>query len=59
MKIVKKLLLFFFGTLFLFIIAGVALTYFYKDEIVAKVKTDINKNFNAVVDFGHVDLSLI
>ncbi len=59
MKFIKWL---FFTILFLVILliaGGFVLSYFYKDEIVAKVKTDINKNFDATIDFGDVDLSFL
>ena len=59
MKIVKRLFFFLFGLLFLLIAGGFLLTWMYKDEIIAKVKEDINKNVNGVVDFGEVNLSII
>lgn len=59
MKFIKKLFLFLFALLFLLIIGGVGLTYLYQDEIVDRVKTDMNKNFNATVDFSSVDLSIL
>ncbi len=40
------------------ILAAVAIPYFFKDQIVEKVKQDINKNINAKVDFKDVSLSL-
>ena len=47
------------GVLLLFlIIAAVAIPYFFKERIVEAVKTDINKNINAKVDFSDVSLSL-
>lgn len=57
MKAIKRLFLTVFAILFLLVIGGVILGYFYKDEIVARVKSDINKNFDAEIDFGSVDLS--
>ena len=42
----------------LLIIAMVAIPYFFKDQIVDYVKTDINKSLNATVDFQDVSLSL-
>ena len=59
MKFLKWL---FFTILFLIVLliaGGFVLSYFYKDEIVAKVKSDINKNFDATIDFGDVDLSFL
>ncbi len=58
-KAIKRIFFFLFGILFLLIVGGIALSYIYKDEIAAKVKSDINKNFNAVIDYGSVDLSII
>lgn len=42
----------------LVIIALIAIPYIYKDEIETYVKTDINKNFNAVIDYESLSLSL-
>lgn len=50
-----KILIFLFLVL---IIAAVAIPYFYKDEIVENVKSEINKNLDATVDFEDVSLSL-
>ena len=36
-----------------------AIPYFFKDKIVEKVKTEINKNINAKVDFSNVDISFM
>lgn len=48
-----------FGILFLLlIVAAIAIPYFFKDQIVAAVKEDINKSLNAKVDFADVNLSL-
>jgi len=43
----------------LVLIALIAIPYFYKDEIASYIKEDINKNFNAVVDYKDVSLSLL
>lgn len=37
----------------------IAIPYFFKDKIVAKVKEAVNKELNATVDFKDVDISLI
>lgn len=37
----------------------VSIPYFFKDELLAKVKTLANENVNATVDFSDVDLSLL
>ncbi|HHH49975.1 MAG TPA: hypothetical protein ENK52_03240 [Saprospiraceae bacterium] len=58
-KLLKRTILFIGILLFLLIAAAVAIPYFYKDEIVAYVKNDVNKNLNARVDFKDVSLSLI
>lgn len=48
-----------FVALFVVLIgAAVAIPYFFKDEIVAKVQEEINKNVNAKVSFEDVNLSL-
>lgn len=44
--------------LLVIVIAAAAIPYLFKDQIVEAVKTDINKNFNAKVDFADVSLSL-
>jgi uncharacterized protein involved in outer membrane biogenesis len=58
LNIMKKLFKGLFILLLLLIIAAVAIPYFFKDKIIARVKSDINKNINATVDFKEVDLSL-
>lgn len=55
---IKKLLIGLGITLSIFIAAAIAIPYFFKDEIMAKVKTAINENINAKVDFNDVDISL-
>ena len=59
MKFLKWLFFTLFFLIVLLIAGGFVLSYFYKDEIVAKVKSDINKNFDATIDFGDVDLSFL
>lgn len=54
----KKILYTLVGLLLLLIVAAIAIPYFYKDKIVEFVKSDINKNLNAKVDFKEVDLTL-
>ncbi|MDF1697017.1 MAG: AsmA-like C-terminal region-containing protein [Saprospiraceae bacterium] len=41
------------------LIAVLAIPYFFKDRIVETVKTEINKNINAKVEFTDVNLSLV
>lgn len=55
---IKKLLIGLGIALSIFVIAAIAIPYFFKDEIMAKVKTAINENVNAKVDFSDVDISL-
>jgi AsmA-like C-terminal region/AsmA family len=55
----KKVLIIISTILILLIAAIVALPIIFKDKIVAKVKTEINNNINATVDFKGFDLSLI
>jgi len=57
MKKFKKFLKIFFISLVLLIGLLFASTYFFRDKIVALVKTEINKNINAKVDFKQVDIS--
>lgn len=59
MKVVKYLFRF---VLFLFIgiaLAAIVIPIVFKDDIVAGLKTAINDNINAEVDFAEVDLSII
>ncbi|MFT4666249.1 MAG: hypothetical protein ACI9RM_000905 [Ulvibacter sp.] len=55
----SKILKGFFLILLLLIIAALAIPYFFKDQIVERIKTDINKNLDATVDFTDVNLSLL
>jgi hypothetical protein len=55
---IKKLLITFGAVLLIFLIAAFSIPYFFKDQIIAKVKTGINENVNAKVDFSDVDISL-
>jgi hypothetical protein len=47
--------------IFLLLLLGAAilLPIIYKDEIIAKLKTEINNNVNAKVDFGNLEITLI
>jgi AsmA-like C-terminal region len=42
-----------------FLALAVSIPYFFKDKIVAQLKTTINENLNAKVDFSDVDISLL
>ncbi|MEJ7768538.1 MAG: AsmA-like C-terminal region-containing protein [Chitinophagaceae bacterium] len=55
---IKKTLKITLIILFVLLGAAFALPIFFKDKIVAKVKSAINKNINAKVDFTSVDISL-
>lgn len=45
-------------TLLVLIALLIAIPYFFKGQIMAKLKTELNKNLNAKVDFKDVDISL-
>ena len=57
-KALKRTLQIFLSLFLLIITAAFAIPYFFKDQIVEKVKEDINKSVNAKVDFQDVSLSL-
>jgi hypothetical protein len=57
MKKLKKILKFFFISLIALIGIAIAIPYLFKGKIVAYVKTSINKNITAKVDFKEVDIS--
>ncbi len=46
-------------SLVVLIAAAVAIPYFFKDKIIAKVKEAVNKELNATVDFKSVDISVL
>lgn len=54
----KKVLKVVLVLLLVLIIAAFAIPYFFKDKIMALVKTELNKNLVAKVDFKDVDISL-
>ena len=53
----KKALKIFGGLIVLVLILMLVLPYFYKDKLIELVKTEANKNLNATLDFGDVDLT--
>lgn len=55
---IKKILISLGIVLSIFIVAAITIPYFFKDKIMVKVKTAINENVNAKVDFSDVDISL-
>jgi F0F1-type ATP synthase membrane subunit b/b' len=57
-SILKKIGLGFLIILVLLIGTAIAIPYFFKDKIIAKVEEEINKNVNAKVSFKDVNLSL-
>ena len=59
MKWIRRIFLGIVALLLVFIVAAFAIPYFFKDQIVAVVKEEVNKNVHATVDFSDADLSLI
>ncbi|MBV7531222.1 AsmA-like C-terminal region-containing protein [Chitinophaga sp. sic0106] len=55
----KKILKIVGITIIVLILAVIAIPYFFKDKIMAKVKSELNNQLNAKVDFKDVDISLI
>ncbi|HFC00179.1 MAG TPA: AsmA family protein, partial [Phaeodactylibacter sp.] len=58
-KIVKRLFIFIIVLVILVIGAAIAIPYFFKDEILEKIKQEANATLNAKVDFEDVNLSLL
>lgn len=56
---VRKILITLAVFVLLIFAAAVIIPFAFKDKIVAKVKTEINKNVNAQVDFGDFDISIL
>lgn len=54
----KKILKILSVILFVFIVALLVIPTFYKEEIAAFIKEDLNRNFNAQIDYQDVSLSL-
>ncbi len=54
----KKILFGIAITLLLLLVALISLPYFFKDEIIAQVKTAANESLTATVDFKDVDISV-
>ncbi len=55
----KKILFVFSALLLIFMGLLVALPYFFRDKIMIKAKSELNKMLNATVDFSDVDMSFI
>lgn len=58
-KIVKRIFTSIFVLIILIVGAAIAIPYFFKDEILVKIKEEANNTLNAKVDFADVDLSLL
>lgn len=58
-KILKRFFTFLFVLVILVIGAAIAIPYFFKDEILTKIKEEANNTLNAKVDFADVNLSLL
>jgi len=56
---IKKIILWSVGILILLIITAVALPFIFKDKILEKIKSEINNQVNAKVNFDGFDLTLI
>ncbi|QEH41094.1 AsmA-like C-terminal region-containing protein [Chitinophaga sp. XS-30] len=56
---IKKILKGIGITLLVLIALLIAIPYLFKGQIIAKIKTELNKNLNAKVDFKDVDISLL
>ncbi|MBS0027941.1 AsmA-like C-terminal region-containing protein [Chitinophaga sp. 22321] len=54
----KKILKIVGITIVVLILAAIAIPYFFKDKIIAKVKTELNNRLTAKVDFKDVDISI-
>lgn len=54
----KKILKIVGITMVVLILAAFAIPYFFKDKIIAKVKTELNNRLNAKVNFKDVDISI-
>ncbi|CAL1516949.1 AsmA-like C-terminal region-containing protein [Chitinophaga sp. MM2321] len=54
----KKILKIVAITIVVLVLAAIAIPYFFKDKIMATVKTELNKQLTAKVDFKDVDISL-
>ena len=55
----KKILFSLLGLFILLISAAIIIPFIYKNEIKQKITEEINKNINAKVSFGDVDLSIL
>ena len=55
----KKLLIIAGSIFVLFVILLISIPYFFKDDIIALLKNEINDNINAKFDFRDIDVSLI
>lgn len=58
MKIFRRILFILLALVILLVAAAIAIPYFYKDQLMAFAKQEINANVNAKVDFQDVNISL-
>ncbi len=56
---IKKVLIALGSFIAVFLIAAISIPYFFKAQILTKVKTGINESINAKVDFSDIDISLL
>lgn len=56
---IKKAIISFAAILVLLLFTAICIPYFFKDKIVEKVKTAVNENLEATVDFSDIDISLL
>src|SRR3974390_2157311 len=54
---IKKIAKYFLISILILLIAAIAVPYFYRDKIKAKVVEEIDKNVNAKVNFGEISFS--
>ncbi len=55
---VKKIIKIFFVSLLVLVVAAFAVPFLFKDKIILKIKSSINKNLDAKVNFTDVDISM-
>ncbi len=58
-KVMKRIFIIFMVFVILLVGAVVAIPYFFKDELVAAVKSTANETMNATLDFKDVDISIL
>ncbi len=58
-KNIRKALYIIIGIIILLVAALLVIPYFFKDQLVEKIKIEANKNLNATLDFKDADISLL